>query len=186
MRITGGRARGIPLRIGKQSTARPATDRLREAVFSSLGTLVSGARFFDLFAGSGAYGLEAWSRGAGGGIFVETNRSMVEAIRQNSKAVANSLTVPVTDVEIAAADATRWGPVPGDRAKVIFIDPPYSMIPDVADVLFPKLGNWIEPDGVVVFEMPGTLDVAPGGWERFKRLGKGRHQPTCCFFRKTT
>ena len=64
MRITGGSARGIPLSLPKGDAVRPATDALRQAVFSSLAARVPGTRFLDLFAGSGAYGLEALSRGA--------------------------------------------------------------------------------------------------------------------------
>ena len=71
MRITGGKARGIPLASPKGDATRPATDQLREAVFSSLGARIEGAQVADLFAGTGAYGLEAMSRGAIGGIFVE-------------------------------------------------------------------------------------------------------------------
>ena len=67
VRISGGAARGIELLVPKGDTVRPATDGMRQAVFSSLGARVAGARFVDLFAGSGAYGLEAFSRGASGG-----------------------------------------------------------------------------------------------------------------------
>src|SRR5512141_2656208 len=91
MRITGGHARGIPLVLPKGDAVRPATDALRQAVFSSLAARVPGARFLDLFAGSGAYGLEAFSRGAAGGVFVEHNARTVAFIRQNIAAVAKSL-----------------------------------------------------------------------------------------------
>ena len=72
MRLTGGRARGIPLKAPDEGT-RPATDQLREAVFSSLAARIPGARVLDLFAGSGSYGLEAWSRGADRVVFIEKN-----------------------------------------------------------------------------------------------------------------
>lgn len=183
MRITGGRARGVPLRTGQQSIARPATDRLREAVFSSLGGGVAGGRFFDLFAGSGAYGLEAWSRGAEGGVFVERNRGMVQAICQNAGAVARSLNEKADALQVITADATRWTPAAGDGADLIFVDPPYELIPEVAPRLFAKFKEWLTPSGRVVFEMPGALELAPDGWECFKRLGKGHHQPTCCFYK---
>jgi len=71
MRISGGIARGVPLAVPKGDAVRPATDGMRQAGLSSLGSRVVGAFFWDLFAGSGAYGLEALSRGAAGGIFVE-------------------------------------------------------------------------------------------------------------------
>ena len=68
MRISGGAARGIQLAVPKGDAVRPATDGMRQGVFSSLAGLIPGAQFLDLFAGSGAYGLEALSRGAAGGV----------------------------------------------------------------------------------------------------------------------
>src|SRR3954465_11512303 len=91
MRITGGIARGIPLVVPKGDAVRPATDAMRQAVFSSLGARTVGARFLDLFAGSGADGLEALSRGAAGGVFVEQNAKAVACLRQNIAAVCKSL-----------------------------------------------------------------------------------------------
>ena len=91
MRITGGQARGIPLTLPKGDRVRPATDALRQAVFSSLAARVPGARFLDLFAGSGAYGLEALSRGASGGVFVEKDARTAGFIRDNITAVCKSL-----------------------------------------------------------------------------------------------
>lgn len=185
MRITGGDARGIPLKAGRNAIARPATDQLREAVFSSLGAQTAGARFYDLFAGTGAYGLEAWSRGAVGGVFVEKNRGMAQAIRQNIEAVARSLGKDTNHLQVALADAMRWNPAPDDRAGLIFVDPPYDLIPEVAPPLFRKFQEWLEPEGAVVFEMPGDTELNSPGWECFKRLGKGRRQPSCCFFRRS-
>src|SRR6187401_769321 len=91
MRISGGAARGIPLVVPKGDAVRPATDGMRQAVFSSLGERVVGARFLDLFAGSGAYGLEALSRGAAAGVFVEQNAKAAHCLRQNITAVCKSL-----------------------------------------------------------------------------------------------
>src|SRR5438045_2769775 len=90
MRISGGLARGIPLEVPKGNAVRPATDGLRQAVFSSLAARVSGAWFADLFAGSGAYGLEAFSRGAAGGVFVEKNAKAAACLRKNITAVCKS------------------------------------------------------------------------------------------------
>ena len=91
MRISGGAARGITLVVPKGDAVRPATDGMRQAAFSSLGALVTGAQFLDLFAGSGAYGLEALSRGAAGGVFVEKNAKAAACVRQNLAAVCKSL-----------------------------------------------------------------------------------------------
>ncbi|PWU06051.1 MAG: methyltransferase, partial [Verrucomicrobia bacterium] len=83
MKITGGLAKGIPIKSSTKSTLRPATDYLRQAIFSSLGNLVENASFLDLFAGTGAYGLEAWSRGASGGLFVEKDRLFIPILQSN-------------------------------------------------------------------------------------------------------
>lgn len=155
---------------------------MREAVFSSLGPLVSGARFFDLFAGSGAYGLEAWSRGAAGGIFVEKDRAMAGTLRANVSAVARSLGGSIDAAEICLADVLKWRPAPGDRAGLVFVDPPYAIIEEISPLLFSRFEEWVERSGVVVFEMPGEVEVSFDGWECTRRLGKGRGQPSVCFF----
>src|SRR5579871_6880774 len=108
MRISGGAACGIPLRVPTGDAVRPATDGLRQAVFSSLGPRVAGALFWDLFAGSGAYGLEALSRGAAGGIFVEKKPRTAAHIRANLAAVDKSLGRETADCKIVPAEALAW------------------------------------------------------------------------------
>lgn len=183
MRITGGQARGIPLGLPKGGAVRPATDALRQAVFSSLAARVPGARFLDLFAGSGAYGLEAFSRGAAGGVFVENNARTVAFIRQNIAAVGKSLGRETGELQVINADATTvpWGAAP----DLVFIDPPYEIIPEVAPRLFARLSEWLagKPGLIVVFEMPGEMELSPGGWTCLKRLGRGVRQPTACVFK---
>src|SRR5471030_2715621 len=107
MRISGGAARGITLVAPKGDAVRPATDGLRQAVFSSLGARVAGARFLDLFAGSGAYGLEALSRGATGGVFVESNHRAVGCLRKNLSAVCKSLGRDESDLAVLELDAAK-------------------------------------------------------------------------------
>jgi 16S rRNA (guanine966-N2)-methyltransferase len=159
---------------------------MRESVFSSLGARVAEVRFFDLFAGSGAYGLEAWSRGAAGGVFVEKNRSMKGAIMANIRTVARSLGVERPQLEVAVSDVLKWRPPQGARAGLIFADPPYDRIPELAPALFDRFDEWLEEGGVVVFEMPGMVTLSSPGWECTKRLGKGGQQPTCCFFQRAS
>src|ERR1017187_2220082 len=138
MRISGGQARGIPLIVPKGDAVRPATDGMRQAAFSSLGAYVAGARFLDLFAGSGAYGLEALSRGAVSGVFVEKNAKATACLRQNLAAVCKSLGRDPAGVEVFQADALS---VPSGEGvpDVVFIDPPYEIIPEAAPVLFARL-----------------------------------------------
>ncbi len=187
MRISGGGARGITLMVPRGDAVRPATDGMRQAVFSSLGARVGGARFLDLFAGSGAYGLEAVSRGASAGVFVEKNAKAAACVRQNIAAVCKSLRREVVGLEVLQVDALG---VPlgasGEAPDLVFIDPPYEVIVDVAERLFGRLGEVLatKAEALVVFEMPGEIEIAPAGWECVKRLGKGARQPTVAFFRR--
>jgi 16S rRNA (guanine966-N2)-methyltransferase len=185
MRISGGIARGIPLAVPGGDKVRPATDGMRQAVFSSLGAHIAGAVFWDLFAGSGAYGLDALSRGATEGLFVERNAKALACIRRNLAAVSQSIGRELAATRLVEADVLSWVmPCGGEAADLIFIDPPYEIIPQAAPVLFPRLTRALEgkPDALVLFEMPGELDLAPEGWRCVKRLGKGAHQPTVAFF----
>jgi len=184
MRISGGQARGIPLRAPKGDAVRPATDGMRQAVFSSLASWLPGARFADLFAGSGAYGLEAFSRGADGGVFVEKNAKAIVCLRANIEAVCKSTGRLENALEVVPVDALTWVPDPGNVPDLVFIDPPYEIIPEVAPVLFSRLAVFLaaKPDALVIFEAPGELALDSPGWTCRKRLGKGAHQPTVSFF----
>jgi 16S rRNA (guanine966-N2)-methyltransferase len=187
MRISGGAARGIPLLVPKGDAVRPATDGLRQAVFSSIAARVPGARFLDLFAGSGAYGLEALSRGAAGGIFVEKHAKAAACLRQNLAAVCKSVGSGMDELEIRQADALTAALDRGGLAPdLVFIDPPYELIAELAPRLFARLDELLanQPDALVIFEMPGELTLTPAGWTCTKRLGKGARQPTICFFQR--
>lgn len=183
MRITGGQARGIPLNLPKGDAVRPATDALRQAVFSSIASYVSGARFLDLFAGSGAYGLEAFSRGAQGGMFVEKSARTAAFIQQNIVAVCKSLGKPTDSLQVVTADAITT--MPGEPPDLVFVDPPYEIIEEVAPKIFAKLTPFLatKADALLVFEMPGELELSAPGWTAVKRLGKGGRQPTAVIFR---
>jgi 16S rRNA (guanine966-N2)-methyltransferase len=186
MRITGGQARGIPLALPKGDAVRPATDAMRQAVFSSLASRVPGARFLDLFAGSGAYGLEALSRGAAGGVFVERNAKAAAFIRRNVEAVCKSLARDTHDLAVVTADAATAPLAGGAAPNLVFVDPPYDAIESAAPKLFARLTEVLAgvADPVIVFEMPGECELRPAGWTSVKRLGQGRRQPTVCFFKR--
>src|SRR5208283_2601806 len=139
MRISGGEARGIELSVPRGDAVRPATDGMRQAVFSSLGARVAGARFVDLFAGSGAYGLEAFSRGASGGTFVERNAKASACLRKNIAAVCRSLGRSGGELLAVEADALSLPAGVGAPPDLVFVDPPYEMIGEIAPVLFSKL-----------------------------------------------
>jgi 16S rRNA (guanine966-N2)-methyltransferase len=176
-------ARGIPLTLPKGDAVRPATDALRQAVFSSLAARVPGTEFLDLFAGSGAYGLEALSRGAAGGVFVEQDARTAGFIRRNLVAVCKSLGRDSGGVHVITADATSVKLTAAP--DLVFIDPPYEFIREAAPKIFARLTELLQAkaDPLIVFEMPGEIELAPEGWTCVRRLGQGTRQPTACVFR---
>jgi 16S rRNA (guanine966-N2)-methyltransferase len=186
MRISGGTARGVTLQVPKGEVTRPATDGMRQAVFSSLAARIPEARFVDLFAGSGGYGLEAFSRGACGGVFVEQNPKAAACIRNNITAVAKSAGRAADSLSLVMMDALAWTPASDAEVDLVFIDPPYEIIATIAPKLFARLGESLtaSADPIVVFEMPGELTLEPTGWSCVKRLGKGARQPTVAFFQR--
>jgi 16S rRNA (guanine966-N2)-methyltransferase len=153
MRIIAGSAGGIPIAVPKTSL-RPTTDRVREAVFSILGTdLVEGGSVLDLFAGSGSYGLECLSRGAARVVFVETDRAAAEVIRGNlQKARLTGGVVQQSPVESWLRGRGREGATA--QFRLIFADPPYAKqrgdidwgVRMLEDPVLPKLleaGGWL-------------------------------------------
>jgi 16S rRNA (guanine966-N2)-methyltransferase len=187
MRITGGTARGITLQVPHGDKVRPATDGTRQALFSSLATRIEGTQFLDLFAGSGAYGLEALSRGARQGTFVERNPKALSCLRQNLAAVSKCLsrvpteTATILGMDVLTAPWTTLAPL-----DLVFIDPPYDLIEEMAPLLFHKLTEALKnsKDPLVMFEMPGEMELKPEGWHCIKRLGRGARQPSVAIFRK--
>jgi 16S rRNA (guanine966-N2)-methyltransferase len=177
MRITGGRARGIPLGTGKARQIRPATDRTREAVFASLGERIAGQRLLDLFAGSGSYGLEALSRGAMAAVFVEKQPAAVRALRQNIAAVRKSLGDPADLVmDVVQRDALRYQSP--EVFGLIFMDPPYALCRDRLPGLLRHARTLLAPGGLLVLELPGDLILPETGWQCLRRIGKtGRDDP---------
>ncbi len=124
MRITGGSLRGRHLRVPSGDTVRPTQDRVREALFSSLQPLPEGVAFLDLFAGSGAVGLEAWSRGALRVCWVEENRRVFNTLQDNVKALCGTDSAVECRHQDALAFCRGWR---GDHPfEVIFADPPYA------------------------------------------------------------
>ena len=188
MRISGGNARGITLQVPKGDAVRPATDGMRQALFSSLGERVIGAHFLDLFAGSGAYGLEALSRGAAGGVWVEQHHRTAELLKSNVTSVCRSLgRSPQDGLRVVTGDATLV-PWPEKNAMpapdLVFIDPPYPIIEAVAPRLFQRLAEqWPGAAApLVLFELPGGLELNPEGWICRHRVGRGARQPSVAMF----
>ena len=184
MRITGGRARGIPLSTGKAGHVRPATDRMREAVFSSLAGRVQDVSFVDLFAGSGSYGLEAISRGARSGTFIEKDSRALAALRLNLQAVLKSLGNPdEIRVEARAGDALRHTGQP--THDLVFADPPYELTRIHLHGLLANAAGLLKPGGILVLELPADLSPSTAGWTCLRRIGKkGVNEPSVAILEK--
>jgi 16S rRNA (guanine966-N2)-methyltransferase len=168
---------------------RPATGYLREAVFSSLGPRVVGAKVLDLFAGTGAMGLEAISRGAAKAVWVDANDAAVDVIRINLAAVAKSMdgTDPKTLGLACEGDAFVWQPSTNETFDLAFIDPPYALLPDFGAQLLTRVTAWITPgtEARILLEAPGEYTpTPPPGWKLVRRLGKGKRQPNSLVFQR--
>lgn len=163
MRIVGGELRGRPLRTPPGRDVRPTADRVREAVFNalySLGDVVDGADVVDLFAGSGALGLEALSRGARHATFVERSAAARRVLLDNVERLG------VGDrATVVAADAVAWLGAARRRFDVALVDPPYAF--DEWATVLDALDA-----GVVVVESGRDVDAGPR-WElvRHRRYG---------------
>ncbi|UMG93067.1 16S rRNA (guanine(966)-N(2))-methyltransferase RsmD [Nocardioides sp. TF02-7] len=151
-RIVAGRAGGRRIETPKGARTRPTTDRVREALFSAVeawcGSL-EGLRFLDLYAGSGAIGLEAWSRGAAAVTFVESDRRTADLVRRNARLVG----CDVADVRVASAATVLAAPAAAPY-DVVFSDPPYPLTDDAlaGDLALLADQGWLAPDALVVVE----------------------------------
>jgi 16S rRNA (guanine(966)-N(2))-methyltransferase RsmD len=148
VRVIAGRWGGRRLQAPRGRETRPTSDRVREALFSVLGERVDGARVLDLFAGSGALGLEALSRGAAEATFVDSAPAALRAIRANLAAVG-------ADAEVARADARRFLAGASAAARqydLIFLDPPYRLAERLGRELSEVLPPVLAPGAVVVAE----------------------------------
>jgi 16S rRNA (guanine966-N2)-methyltransferase len=181
MRIVGGTARGRRIAAPPGRSTRPTSDRARAALFSTLTAwgALPGARILDLYAGSGAVGLEALSRGAASVVFVESDRAAVRVLRQNVDDLGLSAAqVAVTSVERFVAEMARTSAYPGPY-DIAFLDPPYALSNDrLAAVLGDLRRNgWLAPGATVVVERASrSLSFGwPDGFvaERSRRYGEG-------------
>ena len=166
MRVVGGTARGRRLVTPPGDATRPTTDRVREAVFNALASrdLVVGARVLDLFAGSGAMGVEALSRGAAHATFVDDDARARRAVGQNLA------TAGLADrAEVVAGKAERFLARAGPGFDVAFCDPPYAFAG--WDGLLAALAAL--PVGFVVAETAAELDL-PAGWDAVRATRYGR------------
>jgi 16S rRNA (guanine966-N2)-methyltransferase len=174
MRIVGGRLRGRTLGSPRSGAIRPTADRLRETLFNILmhryGDPVTGARVLDLFAGTGALGLEAFSRGAAFVLFVDDGAEARALLRQNVEALGLGGTT-----RIFRRDATKLGPVhPLEPFTLAFLDPPYGHGLAEQALTAAHDGGWLAPQALVVVEEAADATfAAPAGYEELERREYG-------------
>ena len=159
MRITGGVARGIGLSSLKNRALRPASDKIREGLFSSLGDIIKNKRCLDLYAGTGSYGLEALSRGASYCCFIESNRPTFERIKVNYEKVSKSAGLTKNSAQFFHVDALRFLKRSQDRFDIIFIDPPYNLIEIIGKELLENSVEKLNKNGWIIFEMPTKVNL---------------------------
>jgi 16S rRNA (guanine966-N2)-methyltransferase len=170
MRIVGGRFRGRPLAGPKSNAIRPTADRLRESLFNILvhayGDPVIGARVLDLFAGTGALGIEALSRGAAFALFVDDSAEARALLRENVTSLGLGGTT-----KIFRRDATKLGPVyPVEPFSLAFLDPPYGQNLATPALASARSGGWFMPEAlIVVEEAMKSAFAAPEGFAELER-----------------
>ena len=178
MRITGGEFGGRLLKVPKSDAIRPTQDRVREAIFNIIQCEIAGSNFLDLFAGSGAVGLEALSRGAQEVTFVEANRRHLAVLSEN---LAMLGAVPSARCSTISADVYRWiTTYSGTGFSIGFADPPYALGEERGYAAVLKIlaeRSVIRPDGLFIAEMTAVqkAEETPG-WEllRDRIYGKTR------------
>ena len=170
MRVVGGRLRSRPLAGPKSDAVRPTADRLREALFNvlahSYGDPVAGARVLDLFAGTGALGIEAISRGAAYALFVDEGVEARALLRDNVEALGLGGVA-----RIFRRDATKLGPAhPLEPFSLVFLDPPYGKGLAEKALMAAREGGWLQPEALIVVEEAAEAAFkAPDGFAELER-----------------
>jgi 16S rRNA (guanine966-N2)-methyltransferase len=177
MRIVGGRLSGRTLAAPSSTAIRPTADKLREALFNILvhryDDPITGERVLDLFAGTGALGCEAASRGAGFVLFVDDGAPARALLRQNVEALGLG-----GSTRIFRRDAARLGPVhPLAPFGLAFLDPPYGQGLAERALVSAREGGWLTPEAfVVVEEATSAAFAAPDGYTELERRDYGDSQ----------
>jgi 16S rRNA (guanine966-N2)-methyltransferase len=170
LRIIGGSYRGRKLPVPSESGLRPTADRVRETLFNWLQPRIAGARCLDLFAGSGALGFEAASRGAAEVVMLERSAAVVRMLEDNVRALA------AEGVRVRRVDALRWLSRAGEPFDVVFLDPPFAagLLAPSCDLL--TRNGWLAPGARVYLEAPVDQGIPPlpGGWRLTREKSAGQ------------
>ncbi|MFJ8669210.1 16S rRNA (guanine(966)-N(2))-methyltransferase RsmD [Streptomyces sp. NPDC093600] len=176
-RVIAGTAGGRRLAVPPGNGTRPTSDRAREGLFSTWESFhgLAGARVVDLYAGSGAVGLEALSRGATHALLVEADPRAAKTVRENIR----TLGLPGAELRTGKAEQIVTGPAPAEPYDLVFLDPPYAVSDDdLREILLTlRSGGWIAEDALVTVERStrGGEFGWPAGFEplRARRYGEG-------------
>ncbi len=170
LRIIGGTYRGRKLPVPDHEGLRPTADRVRETLFNWLAPIMAGARCLDCFAGSGALGLEAASRGAAEVVMLESAPAVVRQL------LANVATLGAARVQVTRADALAWLAGPGRGFDVVFLDPPFAagLLAPACALLAAK--GWVHLGTRVYLEAPINpgLPTMPPGWRLVREQRAGQ------------
>lgn len=171
LRVVAGSAGGLRLESPASPTTRPTTERVREAVFSSIGNAVRDVAVLDLYAGTGAMAIEALSRGAARAVLVERDRQEAAVATRNLAHTGFAAVGRVVVREVAQVLAAA--PPPEAPFGLVCCDPPYDTADETVDALLRALTapGWLAPSALIVVERPvGSRCTPPDGWEpRFTR-----------------
>lgn len=170
LRIIGGRWRGRRLHFPDVSGLRPTPDRVRETLFNWLQHDIAHSRCLDLFAGSGAIGLEALSRGASKVTFVEQQKVVVKYLRDTLQ------TLEATNAEVRMEDSRRFIAAPASHPfDIVFLDPPFSenYLPELCAML--ETNGWLASSALIYIESPSQSDTPtlPAHWTLLKNQRAG-------------
>ncbi|MFF0559190.1 16S rRNA (guanine(966)-N(2))-methyltransferase RsmD [Streptomyces sp. NPDC004266] len=176
-RVIAGSAGGRRLAVPPGNGTRPTSDRAREGLFSTWESFqgLAGARVADLYAGSGAVGLEALSRGAAHALLVEADPRAAKTIRDNVRSIG----LPGAELRTGKAEQIVTGPAPAEPYDLVFLDPPYAVgDDDLREILLTlRSGGWLSEDALVTVERStrGGEFGWPEGFEplRSRRYGEG-------------
>ncbi|MEU2544998.1 16S rRNA (guanine(966)-N(2))-methyltransferase RsmD [Streptomyces roseolus] len=176
-RVIAGTAGGRRLAVPPGNGTRPTSDRAREGLFSTWEALhgIEGSRVADLYAGSGAVGLEALSRGAVHALLVEADARAARTVRENVAALG----LPGAEARTGKAEQIVTGPAPAEPYDLVFLDPPYAVADEeLREILLTlRSGGWLSEDAVVTVERStrGGSFGWPDGFEplRSRRYGEG-------------
>lgn len=167
VRIIAGHLRGSKLPVPDRPGLRPSADRVRETLFNWLQPMLPGARVLDLFAGTGALGFEACSRGAAAAVLVERDPGLAEGLR------ASATRLKVGGLRVVTADALAWlQQAPTEGFDLVFLDPPFEA--GLWEEAARRLGPWLAPEAWIYVETPlKDAPELPPGW-RLHREGRTR------------